>query len=210
MAYMGGGINVGTGQGGRPQVPNRNPNQYGTEDYNEPITGAASPFPTVGVSPETQYNAAAALKMSQQGAQQASDARNDIFSKYQSMSGGGQPQATYGGAGGADVKAAEDAIMARAKDRAGLISKSAMTGLRDSMASRGLLGSGIEGEESAKIMGGAAGGLGELNREQMIQGVQGAQHAADTQFQGDITQRGQNLQALQGLLATLQASGRVY
>lgn len=50
-----------------------------------------------------------------------------------------------------DTTAANAAVFARAKDQAGLNAKSALESLRGQLASRGLLGSGIEGGETARI-----------------------------------------------------------
>ncbi len=194
--------------------------------YNEPVTGVDSPFPTVGVSPESQYGAAADLEkqrraqeaqsaLSKQNFDQSQEAQQNLINRLPGVmhSGGGQGDVTYGGGTPTNPETfqkAQEAAFARAKDRAGLISKSAITGLRDNMAARGTLGSGMEGEQTANILSGAAGGLGDVNREQMIKEANSAQHIADQEYQGGITQRGQNIQAMQGLLAALRSGGSIY
>lgn len=184
----------------------------------EPVTGSPSGYPTAGVDPGQQYNAATELKL-QQGQQagasalskqnydQSQSAADAMLQRIpQVMTGtGSQSGVTYGGGvSPQQSQAAVEAEFARAKDSAGQIAKSAITGLNDSMASRGLQGSGIQGEEMAKIIGGQAGGLSDLNREQAIQGLQYATHANDMQYQGDITQRGQNMGLTQSLLGLLR------
>ena len=128
----------------------------------------------------------------------------------------------FGGAGGAgvprismpDTTAANAAVFARAKDQAGETARAALTGLRGEMAGRGILGSGIEGGETANIIGQAAGGVNEITREQAIQDAANQARLAGTQYQGDITQRGQDInnqqsaaarqqQMIQGLLSVL-------
>jgi hypothetical protein len=124
-----------------------------------------------------------------------------------------------------DNSAAQAAIFARAKDTAGQNSRAAITALRGQMAERGLLGSGIEGGETARIVGQAAGGVGDVNREQAIQESNRQNQFAQMGYQGDITQRGQDLtleeqrraleaqrqaRAQQGLLSVFNMAGTEY
>ena len=124
-----------------------------------------------------------------------------------------------------DTSAANAAIFARGKDQAGQTSRAAIDALRGSMAERGLLGSGIEGGETARIVGQAAGGMNEITREQSIQDAANLSRQAQTQYGGDITQRGQDLamqqqmmelkarqeaQAREGLLSVINSSGVLY
>ena len=192
-------------------------------NYNDPVTGSENQNPLLGVDPSQQYDAASTLeqqKRAQEGASalskqnfdQSQQGMENVFSKGSTLMGGsgGSTPVQYGGADPQALQKAQEAEFARGKDRAGLISKSAITGLRDSMASRGTLGSGIEGEGTANILSGAAGGLGDLNREQTIQAAQGQTHAADQQFQGDLQQRAQQQQAIQSLMQMMSSYGRAY
>jgi hypothetical protein len=88
-----------------------------------------------------------------------------------------------------------------------------------------MLGSGIEGGETARIVGQAAGGLGDVSREQAIQEANRQNRFAEIGYQGDITQRGQDLSleqqrraleaqrqaaAQEGLLGVINSSQLLY
>ena len=136
---------------------------------------------------------------------------------YKNLSPASEPEAQYGapsggGPAGADpMQSSRDAIFARAKDKAGQLAASSLTALRNSMAATNTLGSGIERGETRRVLNDTNANLGETVREQAIQEVGQRQHEADTQYQGRITQRGQNLQARQASLAALaQQIGALY
>jgi hypothetical protein len=93
-----------------------------------------------------------------------------------------------------DLTAAQNAAFARAKDREGQMATGALTGLRSALGGRGLLGSGAEFRGTANVANKALGNLGEVNREQAIQGANAATRAAEMGYQGDIQQRGQDIQ----------------
>lgn len=127
--------------------------------------------------------------------------------------------------GAPDNTAANADIFARAKDTAGQNSRAAITALRGTMAERGMLGSGIEGGETARIVGQAAGGVGDVNREQAIQQSGQANQNQQLGYTGDVTQRGQDLsleaqrrsllaqqqaRAQQGLLSVFNMAGTEY
>ena len=135
--------------------------------------------------------------------------RFNQFSPYfQSLFGGagGQggvttpPREQYGG-GAAD--AARAAAFARAKDMAAKIAQSGVTGLRNAMASRGIGGSGIEVGGTGEILGNATNQLGNVSQEQLIQDLEQQRHESDISYQGNITQRGQDIQAEQARRAAL-------
>ena len=134
---------------------------------------------------------------------------------FKNLSPASEPEAQYGapaGAPGADpMQSSRDAIFARAKDKAGQLAASSLTALRNSMAANNTLGSGIERGETRRVLSDTNQNLGETVREQAIQELGQRQHEADTQYQGRITQRGQNMQARQASLAALaQQIGSVY
>lgn len=196
----------------------------------DPVTGTQEQYPTAGVDPSQLYGAATQLASQKESETAASALEKQRFDqgmtaqdKFMSniptitgqLTGGANGQVSYGSGTGpapnpAMLQQAQEAAFARAKDQTGLIGKSAMTGLHDAMAARGILGSGIEGEETAKVMNQGATQLGDVNRQQLEDQLAGATHAADMQYQGGITQRGQNQQAIQGLLSAMAAAGRVY
>lgn len=94
-----------------------------------------------------------------------------------------------------DTSGARAAEFARAKDQVGQTTAGAITGLRSAMAGRGTLGSGSEGSSIAGIINAGQGQLGEVSRDAAIKGAGAAEHAADMTYQGDITQRGQDIGA---------------
>ena len=142
----------------------------------------------------------------------------------------GSSNASGGGGGGVgslppvafpDTSAANAAVFGRAKDQAGQTARASLTALQNQMASRGILGSGIEGGNTARIIGEAAGGANEITREQAIQDAKAGNTRAAQEYQGRITQRGQDIsaaqanaarqqQTLQGLLSVINSSGILY
>jgi hypothetical protein len=106
--------------------------------------------------------------------------------------------------------AARNAAFARAKDQFGSISQSALTGLRDSLARRGMGGGSYEMEGMGNIIGGGAGQLGEFTRGQAEGEVEQARHVADLEYQGQIAQRGQNQAAVNALFEIIRSRGGLY
>lgn len=131
-----------------------------------------------------------------------------------------------------DTSAARAAAFGRAKDVAGQQSQAAIKALRENMAGRGLLGSGIESAGTAQMLGQTAAGLSDVGREQAIRDAQAAEQRAQMMYGGGITQRGQDIgamgeqarlaesarqadaarqaQMMQGLLGALNIGGLVY
>lgn len=115
--------------------------------------------------------------------------------------GGGvvAPTGTQGGASHAhlapvDTTAAETASFNKAKDQVGLESTGALAGLRSALGGRNLLGGGLEARATTQAATSAAGQLGDVSRQQAVTRADEAQKNATTNFQGDITQRGQDFQ----------------
>lgn len=192
--------------------------------YMDSVTGSPNQYPLVGVEPTQQYGTNAQMQMQKQGetatsalsaqrTKEAMDYQDHTLANLSKVSGstsaGGNVQYP-GGVTPEQQQAAVEAEFARAKDTSGQIAKSAMTGLNDSMAARGLQGSGIQGEGMARIINGQAGGLSDLNREQAIQGLNYMTNANNMQYQGGITQRGQNIGLTQSLLGLLRGGGVAY
>lgn len=183
------------------------------QGYSDPVTGSPNENPVMGVDPSQQYDAATRLALQNNQAKLHNEAQDKLIGAIPSITGaaGGSANVQYpGGVSPQQSQAAVEAEFARAKDKSGQIAKSAITGLNDSMAGRGMLGSGIHGDEMARIMSGQAGQLDDLNREQAIQGLQYQTHANDMQYQGDITQRAQNMGLTQSLLGLLRSGGVAY
>lgn len=96
-----------------------------------------------------------------------------------------------------DMTAADDAQFNRVKDKVGQSTKGAITGLRSALASRGQLGGGGEFKGTESIIGRGLGEIGDLGREQIIQGSQRNAETAALDYTGGITQRGQDMSAQQ-------------
>jgi hypothetical protein len=113
-----------------------------------------------------------------------------------------------------DTSAADTANLNRTKDTVGQQSASALRGLRESLGARGMLGSGLESRGTEQIAEAGLGELGDVSRQQQIDNSNRTQHTAEVNYQGALTQRGQDIQAaeaaaqrnqtvLLGLLKTL-------
>lgn len=94
--------------------------------------------------------------------------------------------------GGAEA-AGQSAAFARAKDQAGSIGRSALNSLNDVMGARGITGSGIGVNQAGGVVQEGARQLGDVTREQLIQSLALARQRASEQYQGNITQRGQDV-----------------
>lgn len=120
-----------------------------------------------------------------------------------SSSGSGAGAGGAGGGAGAsaphvslpDTGQARAAAFGRAKDLAGQNAQAAIRSLREQMAGRGLLGSGLETAGTGEIIGRTAQGLTDVGRDQALKDVDASTELAKMGYQGDITQRGQDLEA---------------
>jgi hypothetical protein len=114
-----------------------------------------------------------------------------------------------------DTSAAEAATFNRAKDQVGETASGALTGLRSALGSRGLLGSGLEERGTAAAAVGAAKELGDVTRQSAITKANLDNQNATTNFQGQISQRGQDFQreeaanSLAGDLAKTTYEGQI-
>jgi hypothetical protein len=117
------------------------------------------------------------------------------------LGGMGTPQARIAGPDNTEANAAE---FARAKDRVGEIGRGALTGLRSSMGARNMMGSGIEGRQTADVIQKGQGQLGEVVRDQAITNSDQDNANAVTGYHGDIQQRGQDQAA-----AATEYSGKI-
>ena len=78
------------------------------------------------------------------------------------------------------------------------------------MAGTGKQGSTVEGGMLSNVVGGARSEVNDFTRDQLISDLNRASGISDRNYQGDITQRGQDLSRQQSLLSMLTASGTVY
>jgi hypothetical protein len=92
-----------------------------------------------------------------------------------------------------DLLPAQRAAFARAKDQVGEAGQGALAGLRSSLAGRGMLGSGGEFRGTANVANKGLGELGDVSREQAINEVGVRTDEAKTNYGGDLTQRGQDI-----------------
>jgi hypothetical protein len=106
---------------------------------------------------------------------------------------GMSPSATSLGQLDAAGQAAQAAVFGRAKDRAGQVASSALSGLRSALASRGMLGSGIETQGTVDAAMQGAGLIADTSREEAIQEAQRGERAREFQTQAQLQQRGQNI-----------------
>ncbi len=163
------------------------------------------------------------LAQQRQRTQQSDRSNNSssLRALYESMSSGQTPPAPVGGGGAPatiqpfptappsavglssavapiaaiDTSAAQRAEFGRAKDQVGQASQGALTGLRSALAGRGMLGSGVEGRQTARVATSGLGELGDVSRQQAITGAETAQRTAEQNRAGDITQREQDISA---------------
>lgn len=82
---------------------------------------------------------------------------------------------------------------ARAKDQSGRIGAAALRALKDQMTERGISGSGIEGELTGNVLGDVARQQSDAAFQQQRAAEDQAWQAAQQGYQGDITQRAQDL-----------------
>lgn len=125
-------------------------------------------------------------------------------------SGGGSTGSGYSHLAPVDTSAAESASFNHAKEQVGQSATGALTGLRSALGSRGMLGSGLEERGTAAAATTAEGQLGDVSREQATTRANLAQKNAETNFTGDITQRGQDFQkeeAANSLAGTMAMGG---
>lgn len=92
-----------------------------------------------------------------------------------------------------DTSGAQSGEFARAKDQVGQESAGALTGLRAALAGRGMLGSGAEGRGTANVVMRGQGELGDVSRAQASDRAAADEREAKTNYEGDLTQRGQDI-----------------
>jgi len=180
--------------------------------YN-PSTGMAPS--TYGLTPDAQSLNDIAVKQSQQNLTNSQQSQQALMGLYSGLQGSGYtPPSGYGAPGGAplggaaqvgpmqmpDQSAANQAAYGQARDTAGKTGASALSGLQESLASRGMLGSGIEARGMEQLAENAQGQIGQVTRDQAVNNAALAQKTAEENYSGGITQRAQDL----GQQATLR------
>ena len=124
---------------------------------------------------------------------------------------GSQPGSVDGAGGmGANEEAARAAAFGRAKEQAGNTAMASLKALEDVMGARGLRGSTIEGNLTGDVLTGGMHELNDLVRSQTISDNNRAGQVADRNYAGNITQRGQDMDYMRSLLATISAGSGLY
>lgn len=105
----------------------------------------------------------------------------------------------------ASRQAANSAAFGRAKDRIGLANRASLNALRGVMQERGMAGSGLESAGVSSIIAGGRGEIADTIRDQTMADLNREQQVEDRNYSGNINQRGQDLQAREHKLRSLQA-----
>lgn len=95
---------------------------------------------------------------------------------------------------GPDTSAAAAAAYAASKDQIGQASRGALTGLSGALAGRGIVGSGVEGRGISSVINGGQQQLADTSRALAQKQADLTEQNALASYQGDVTQRGQNIQ----------------
>lgn len=93
-----------------------------------------------------------------------------------------------------DMTAANTAIFAKAKDRAGSLARASLNSLNGELGASGMIGSGAQAQATRDIVQGGAGMLEDTNNAMTVNNAQQAADFAKMGYQGSITQRGQDIQ----------------
>lgn len=126
------------------------------------------------------------------------------------IGGAGQPWVQHGMGPEGQENAARAAAFARAKEQAGNTANAALASLKGLYEQSGTMGSTMEAARAGQIIGGAGADVNEFTRDQLMSDLARAAQIADMQYQGGITQRGQNLGAQQALFALMNNAGVIY
>lgn len=205
-------------QGGAGSVANVGPN--GSTSYSvTPNTQAfdaeqaklASDRAAAAATQQQQLTQTGASNLLNQRASLNAEAESRRMAELSTMSGTTGTSPHVGTAGQPfDEVGARNAAFAAAKDQAGQVALSSVKALQDVMDARGINGSSIEANNEGQILGGAAGSLGGFTREQLMQDLSRAAQVSDRNYQGNVTQRGQDMAQLPSLLGLITAAGSVY
>lgn len=172
--------------------------QQGDVNYNVDPTGTTSYSNASAQARETDNNSARLQAEAEARRQQA------LLGLWNSTGGGvgAGPQVTRGGVGG-NEEAARAAAFARAKDQSGRLATAGLKSVQDNMAARGISGSGIQDMKDAGVIQGAEAPLQELTRDQLMMDLNRTADISDQTYQGNITQRGQDMAAKQAQMQQL-------
>lgn len=156
---------------------------------------------------QSQLDAQLKQTLMDKNAKLQADAEARRLGYLSTITGTQQPNVTRGGVGPIDEAAARAAAFGRAKEQAGQTALASLKAISDVMASRGLTGSSVEGNAISDVVGNAAGGVNNFTRDQLMLDLNRAADVADQTYQGNITQRGQNLSMVPSLMGLITAGG---
>lgn len=94
-----------------------------------------------------------------------------------------------------DQAASNSAIFAAAKDKVGKLSRASLDSLNSEMGAQGMLGSGAQVQGTRDLIASGAGELGQVARDTAVSNANLASDFAKTGYQGEIAQRGQDVQS---------------
>lgn len=181
-------------------------------DKNRASTQSAAQLQASTAKSLQAQQAAAELAFLNQRASLSDSTWNNRFGQVQGAIGqvGSNNQVQHGSAGMQGNEAgARAAAFARAKEQAGRTANSALASLKGMFEDSGTMGSTMEAARAGQILGGAGAGVNQFTRDQMISDLARAAEIEDTQYAGNLTQRGQDNQMKQALLA-LMNGGALY
>jgi len=189
--------------------PQTTTNQYQTGTGGTPtVSGAGSiSSPAYEQQQQTQLESTLSSSDLEHRAALNDKAFKDRLAAVGGTGGGAAP--SHVNYGGAEADAARAAAFARAKDQAGQTARASLDALMNVVGERGVVGGGYEGSAASSVINNSAGALDDFTREQLIQDLGHQEHVNDLKYQGDISQRGQDLTRMQSLLSLVN-SGRLY
>lgn len=199
------------------------PSYNGISNFVDNAPGGVIPPTTYGVNGATstggQPISQAAYDQQQQTLLNASVGQQDLNSRMAAISamegaGATVPHVSGGSSTGVGMSpmetAARAAAFARAKEQAGNNALASLHAIQGLAESTGQMGSSMDARRQGAAVGEASASVGNFTRDQLMSDLNRSADVANTTYQGDITQRGQDLSRLQSLIGILSASGRLY
>ena len=145
-----------------------------------------------------QQQAAEQALLSQR-ARLSEDAFTNRLAAVQRIPGTAQVQHPGGVTG--NETAARAAAFGRARDIQGTTARSALRALQGLHEQSGTTGSTMEAMQQGRVVGGAEAGISDFLTQQLLSDLSRAAEISDLQYKGGITQRGQDIDLQQALIA---------
>lgn len=141
--------------------------------------------------------------MNQQAAIQAAAEQRRLASIQGLFSSGQASSPAVSGSGPNDASAAQAAAFSKAKSQTGETLRAALDSLRSAYAGTGNVGGYEQGV--ARMMAGGVNQIGDVTNDQLMAEFNRAGQVADRNYQGAITQRGQNMSQVPALMGLMTA-----